>query len=708
MRLRTVAALSLVFTGLFFFEYLPPIHWVDIPYDLSGYHYALDDFAFLSFKSGHFPEWDPTIYCGMSFVGNIQTALFYPPLWLTLLASIGRAHLRYSSLEILVLAHVWLAFLFCFLWLRGKHLLPLASVLGAGVFAYSGYLLLQLQHLGLVCGYAWFPAGLWSIDQAAALRDWRPLWKLAGVSALCFLAGYPPTFVVFCVCMLVYAAFGPVRGKVTLWTIAALAFSLLIGMVQLLPVREALGQKIVSLEYGSGVRRPGFYLAYLIPNYFDFGLQKPVNTNPGGEYLYIGAPALFALPWLILRRRSLPGQLPAVAVGIVCFIFARNPFNLVWSVIRHWDMLVQIVRSWYFLAGITLSAASLTAAGLDRFLRQNSRPVARWLAPAACGLLVLRSARQVWMWIPGGRGFAPGWAGAIDPLVMLALFTASVLVLRAEEGRRRAWLAAALLIAVGIDYKVFGTSKRVNATTFDTDRFMATAQFPGMSDEAFRELRLHPEYRVALDAPDLRAADLRHHGLTTPQGDDPLVPAQYLEGLILPTNPPRPSHWTFFIDPAHEDLLRLLGVRYVVTTQSQPYLARLRGRADYHPVGRTDNYFQVYEFTKALPAYRWDGQVQPIAWQAGRRDFRVTSPSGGQFMLIEQFLPGWLAEVDGKNAPLTLWNHAFQSIQVPAGEHTLSFTYRSRGLRVGAVISLLSLVVLAFIVKLAGRAQIAH
>src|SRR5712692_8567869 len=178
MRFRYVAALSFVFTYLFFLEYLPPIRRVDIPFDLQGYHYPLDDFAFRSLVAGHFPEWDPTIVCGMSFVGHPQVALFYPPMWLTFAANLGRSRLGYRSLDILVLGHVWLAFLFCFLWLRHKQLHDLACALGAGVFAYSGYLLLQLQHLGLVCGYAWLPIGLWGIHQAVASRSWRPLWKL--------------------------------------------------------------------------------------------------------------------------------------------------------------------------------------------------------------------------------------------------------------------------------------------------------------------------------------------------------------------------------------------------------------------------------------------------------------------------------------------------------------------------------------------------
>jgi hypothetical protein len=132
-RVPMVAALSLVFTYLFFIEYLSPLRRVHIPFDLPSYHYPLADYAFQSSKAGRFPEWDWTIYCGQTFVGNINAALFYPPTWLLFALNIARPHVSYQSLQVFVIAHVWLAFLLCYVWLTGRHLKPLASVLGAAI-----------------------------------------------------------------------------------------------------------------------------------------------------------------------------------------------------------------------------------------------------------------------------------------------------------------------------------------------------------------------------------------------------------------------------------------------------------------------------------------------------------------------------------------------------------------------------------------------
>ena len=197
---------------------MPPFRSVHIPFDLDGFHYPLADYAFQAVKHGRFPLWDPTIYSGMSFAANVQAALFYPPTWLMFLGSWARDVLPYQALEDLAIAHVWLAFTLCFLWLHGKkprarRLEGLACALGAGLYAFSGYLCTQLQHFGLVAAYAWFPLGLWGIDQAVERRSWKPLWKLMLASAMAFLAGYPPTWFVFAFVAGIYALAGTWRWR---------------------------------------------------------------------------------------------------------------------------------------------------------------------------------------------------------------------------------------------------------------------------------------------------------------------------------------------------------------------------------------------------------------------------------------------------------------------------------------------------------------
>jgi hypothetical protein len=232
-------------TYVFFCEYLPPISRLHLPYDIHGFHYPLLQYAFAAFEQGRFPEWDSGIYCGQTFVGNIQAALFYPPNWLLFAVNWGRDHLSYKSLQALMFAHLWLAFVLCYGWLRARELLPLACALGAGVLVFGGYMVAELDHVGVITGMAWAPLGFLGIEQAARGGNSRSLWKTIVASAMCFLAGYPPTWIVLCVCLLAYAASGPRPIPLLLKTGCAIASSVAVTMIQLLPaVREGIRSQI--------------------------------------------------------------------------------------------------------------------------------------------------------------------------------------------------------------------------------------------------------------------------------------------------------------------------------------------------------------------------------------------------------------------------------------------------------------------------------
>ncbi len=714
MRFSSVALLSLVFTYLFFAEYLPPLRRIHVPYDLDGYHYDLDDSVYQSLRQGQFPEWDSINYCGTSLIGNPQTALFYPPMWPVLIPSHRRAWLPFSRLQGLVLAHVWLAFLLFFVWLRNKRLHPFACALGAGVFAYSGYLLLQLQHLGLVCGYAWFPLGFLGIDQAIESRSWRPLWKLAAASALCFLAGYPPTWFVFAVAMGTYTVFAagsmlPWRAgvKTTLAAGGAIGFSLLICAVQILPSLEASALKEYEARYGGGIHDPEFFVSYFIPNYFDFGIHSSITAHPGGEYLYLGAPAFFGLLCLAFLRRKteLPGRplLPLFAVLAISLILLTNPFNLVFLAVMKSYWLSQICRSWYFLAGITPAIAALAAIGLDRFfsLPRKARPAI--LASAAIALLAAWSLRLLWLSRAGGPGFPSGWHGAVEPSVMLLLFALGVYAFVSAAGRMRAAVAAAILLAVGVDYRAFGAGNRTNGTDGNRDAFLSSAPFPGMNDAVYAQLRAHTQFRTALDSNNPFPSDMKHFGLPTPQGFEPLFPSQYRKLFTLTW-----GTWLIDIDPADKRLLRLLGVRYFISSEGQTHYAQLAADPEFRVLQPSDSYFKVFELSNATPSFHWErdepGQaVQALTLFAGRREFLVRSSGGGRFALVEQFFPGWHAEIDGRPAEIARWSGAFQSILVPPGDHRVEFRFRSRGLRIGAWISLASLLALFILYRFSNR-----
>ena len=74
----------------------------------------------------------------------------------------------------------------------------------------------------------------------------------------------------------------------------------------------------------------------------------------------------------------------------------------------------------------------------------------------------------------------------------------------------------------------------------------------------------------------------------------------------------------------------------------------------------------------------------------------------GYLVLTRSHDRGWEARLDGVEVPLRRADLALSAVLVPAGAHRLELAYRPAAFRVGAALSVASLVVLAGLV-LAGQ-----
>ncbi len=689
-----IIACSGLFTYFFFLDYLPPRKRVHIPYDLQGYHYPLADTIFRAFKAWRFPLWDPAIYCGISLVGNVQAGLFYPPFWLLILLTRRHEHLSYEAFQIFEIAHVWLAFVFAYMWLRGRSLAPLASALGAGAIAYGGYASLQLQHLGLIITLAWFPLGFMAIDQAVDRSDWFPLWKLVLASAMCFLGGYPPAWFVFAIAMGMYTIATTLRPRMIISAALALLASLAIAMVQLLPSWEISHLMVHVPRYGP-VRNLSYLVSYLVPNFYNFGLHVPSDTNPGKEYLYLGAPVIIGL-LLLIRFRNPRVLLPLSAVGITAVILLTNPLNIVESAIHHSWFLEEIVRAWYFLPTITVALAALAAYGIDDFLKgEGSWGGQRWLGWCMAAIAI---GYAMWQLRARSGDSAPiGVSSILDAGMTLAIAAAALFVLRLQTGRARIVLAYALVLMIGIDYKVFGAGKRVNAVPGPGPRLLL-GSFPSIDQPTFEKMRDHRQYRIALDSPGAPfPLDLRFWDFSTPQGFDPFLSQRYRD--LVAGFSTFESDRLFSIDFTRKDALDLLGVRYVISAAIGPNFDRLQSDPDFVWISDHGEYYRVFEYRRAQPPYGFENpdagqKIDMTAWEPERRAFTVHSNGPARFTLREEFVPGWNATLDGGAVPVDFWHGAFQAVTIPAGDHRIEFRYQPRSVVTGAWISIVSILIL--------------
>ncbi len=683
---------------LFFLEYLWPLRRVHLFSDIEGYHWPLLSYAYQSLREGRFPQWDPSIYCGVSFVGNPQAALFYPPNWLLFAMTWPRRAISFVTLEFVDALHFWAALLLVYVWFRDRgNRVVTALVCGLG-YAFGGYAVGDIQHLGATNAYTWFPLGLWGIEQASRSGGYRPLWKLVLASALAFLAGYPPEWAVLAVCAVTYAMCLPNRWRLAAATVAGLLVSLGICAVQLLPALEASKLKVAAKYYGDPLPWVLFSNLFL-PNRFN--QSRAVPMGPGEEqYLYIGAAGLFALGWLAVSRRW-RAALPGIAIAGVCVWTMRNPFGWTGALLDALPRFTEIVRGWNFLAGLALAATLLTGAAMEDVLARRWR--GGFGAPVA-GACLLWCGWLWYVWIPGGRDFGVGSRSALEAGISVALFSALLFAMPA----RRVLSSAALVLLVYTEYKVYGTNRRFSAAEEDVDRFFAVdartggAGMIGLDNAVYGELRKNRHYRIALLG-SIVHDDMRHYMLATPQGLDPMLPDQYrreVERYVA-----FHSDREFWPDPFHEESMRQLAVRYVVLPQTHEAYAKLRGDARFRLMEPSGSFYHAFEYLGAQAIVEMDkGTARPVEWSPERRVVAVDAAQDGTLVFREQFAAGWTATVDG--APVAVERHglAFQKIRVPAGKHAVQFTYRSPALLWGALVSLGCAIALLFA---AGRSRTA-
>jgi hypothetical protein len=75
-------------------------------------------------------------------------------------------------------------------------------------------------------------------------------------------------------------------------------------------------------------------------------------------------------------------------------------------------------------------------------------------------------------------------------------------------------------------------------------------------------------------------------------------------------------------------------------------------------------------------------------------DVSASAPS--LVVIAQAHYPRWKAFVDGQPAELLRANHAFQAVQVPAGEHRVVVIYQDKPFQIGALLSLVSLAGVGF------------
>lgn len=672
-------------------------------------------------RAGELPLWNVYNGAGAPLLANYQSALLYPPNWLTLI--LPDAPTVAWGMSVIAVLH-----LFVTGWGMARLLARLGvPALGQGVgtlgFALGGYLVARLETYPIISAVAWLPWMVWAIVGFIRTGKPRDSALLATFSALLLLAGHAQvawyTLLLAGVFALWTAWTSSLARRQAIIRLLGTGGCLLLGVgvaaIQLVPTAELLSQS----QRGDGVGYDfAMNFSYAPLRAFNLLSANIFGTPADGSYytngayfedaLYVGLLPLLAafaalLMWRGRRRardpltRLVPVALLVVIVGFVFALGRYTPiFPFLYQYVPTFDLFQAPVR-WHLWTAFGLSM--LAAVGVTwwmasaRARRWTRRLLAAFIGlvlVGIVGLLTQNTGNEIVLTALRAVLFA-GVIGAGAALVILRLLRTST---------RERWttglyalLAADLLIAgwglnpaEGADFfvpmvatnaaRAYVPADEVQLLTYDTyfrfdDYPLAQSQI-----DLIRDSRL-PNLNLIDHAPLLN-------------NFDPLLISDYAAYLHLIEATNNPSR-----------LLQAAGVGE---------RAWLVSAACWH---ETDAQLDARLLDPAwLPTqqvqFRGDGGCAPPEAPVGSiayasedgSEFRVSSPRDTWLVAAFTDYPGWTATVDGDAVPIYRANRAFRAVQVPPGNHEITFEYRPAWLLPSALISLISLLVLIVLYRL--------
>lgn len=705
--------------------------------DLVSFLFPTYRFAAARLHAGEVPLWNPHLYGGAPFVGDIQSGLFYPP---NLLLFLLAPDFSYKAMEGMAVLHIFLAGLFMYLALRflepSQPLRASAALLGAIAYMFSDIFVVHFGNLNLIAVAAWLPL--------VFLLFWRALRAQSGKLAigsgaalgLATLAGHPQMTLIIGLALGVTAVVEAViarsvRRRVG-WPFLALALTaaIAIGLAALVlaPALEyARLSARADLTYREAARYsliPGLLGEMLVPALFNSrepNLYWGVWDRVAVGYLGI-FPLILAGLAVLLRRGRKVGLF--LILGGVAFLMALGGE----SVVHGWAY--RLLPGFGYLRAparhvllVDFALAALAALGLDLLLgpldrRQRTAFRAIWRPLCAMsGLSVVVGGAWAYLVIYQAQDRDPTlfWrvsqagSGVIFALLMLVAGLGWLAARRTGTLRRRVLGG----LAVGL---VFVDLASVGAYT-DLGHTPPTAGYD------------HPKIVEYLKKePGLFRIDSRTDVWGVWQPDLALLAGLYdVSGIDNPIMIADMVRFWEGTGGRSTRLYDLLGVRYVVGSpevtldwdkfslafdgdptvhlyRNQTALPRAfvvhravvvhdheQAWASIHQPGFDPASIVVLEGGQPLDLHAdREAIVQMVRYEPDELILAVDSPADGYLVLSDPFYPGWQATVDGKPAALLRADYAFRAVLIPAGAHQVTMVFRPRSWQIGLAVSALT------------------
>lgn len=702
--------------------------------DLPSSFYPYRALTSRAIREGSLPLWNPYFLSGAPFVGNTQSAVFYPPNFLYFFMNVKRAWALEFVIERL------LAALFTVLLVRAIGGTPLGALVSALLFAFSGFLT-AWQGQAMADTVIWLPLICYAVVR---LRD-RPTRRSVAITAVAFampvLAGHPETAahltltgsLVFLTLMFAPSSPGePVsRLRVVKFFAAAGILSIGLSCVQILPTVEWLQNMHRSLATVWPSLPPWTALAFVSRDMMRAvsaaGLSIPENAA------YIGTIAFIAIPLALLHpSKKLIAFLFAGTLALLSIVYGIGPLS---GMLTHVPVLMGL-KQWRLIAVTTFGFAVLSGLGISTIERiPDERGNRRWLATILVGIGFSVALAMMYALHTRNHEFIERLRSPRSSV--LFLLACSLVIFAKLLGRlRMSQFRVLIVIVVALDVLTYG---------YGYVPFVHTSEvYPQV--RLFDRLKAQPGPPFRIGQLDIAyvANSESVYGLRTSEGYEIPVErmARFLEGVARDEGDAEMFD-TASLLKVQDRRADMLNTRYLLIPTGNPASAELQRHTDHYRFAFTEGNVDVLENLKALPAAFIvpesgveiiSGQEEQLArvknpafnpetsvvlgeadslnsshhlsgvsgsgveWlHQGTNDFelKVNAADNGVLVVSQIYYPGWKADIEGQPVPVISANYALTAIHVPAGQYKVHFVYAPASIRIGATASALSLFVIA-------------
>lgn len=697
--------------------------------DIAGYHYPMKKVVRELTLAEGLPQWNPWFMAGQPLAANPAYELFYPLQWLIYLPSYPWAF------QFHIVIHVALAAIAMYLLLRSLDLSPRTSLFGAAAYAFGAVYLSLLTLLPFLFSMAWLPLTVMFARRVVRDGDRRA----AALGAICFamqaIIGEPTTVIM--TVGLAVALSGRPGAKLRVAMLALMfAGGALIASIQIVPAidhaRDSIRAEgfvwLISSNWSTPPRRA---LELFFPQIFHTLPGEGGDRAMATMYAHRVDPYLASIyPGLLVTLlfvaglvRGVKGRGLFLSIFIVSAVLAMGSFTPVYRWLYSLGLVSSIRFPEKFLlaaffAMVVYAAVTFERLADDRALRKTVMTLAAiWLAISCLWWLIPPTAP------PPARNWNYYWA----PNVIRGVAVIALLM-----NVKRKWFVPVAVAFVMLDssFVHWSSARRVGRDHFaeppatskaDPNRSAYRIFHRGYWDDFYTQPTA-TQYLNVMTVDEMTARAMF-----------PLRPAIYgfrmaldddtdQTGLLTSTEFLRAARDVMLTRGWQPDFMRMANIRYVVEFIPRDP-ARDPGDIIWlHDIGFSPRYYfagrvlPIRETADLARAVR-DGTAQDgdayVPVQSARLSakanvnrvdetsstVRLEVTAEGESFLIAAITGHkyWRATIDGREAKILPANVGFQGLFVSAGSHVIEMRYRNPLIIPCAIVSLLALLIAAFV-----------